>query len=137
MNVTFGTTVLAPGGTQGADNVRVDGQQIIQEAQFFRGNSAAFYPRGNLATTFQFTTHWIFNTTSAAEIFVLTHTANLPMTNSDRSTVTCQCGAGSATTPVYMANAVLESARIMRYEGISVDVEYTIKGANFQTTAPA
>ncbi len=135
MNIQFGSFVLASGGTQAADNVRVDGQQIIQEATFFRGNSAAFYPRGNLATTLQFVVHWIFNTANLAEQFVLLHTGTLPMTNSDRSTVTCTCGAGGETTPIYMLNAVLESARILKYDGISVDVEYTIRGSNFQTSA--
>ena len=135
MNVTFGTTVLAPGGAQAASNVRVDGQQVVQEAMFFRGNSAAFYPRGNLATTLQFVTHWIFNTANLAEQLVLLHTGTLPMTNSDRSTVTCTCGAGGETVPIYMLNAVLESAKILRYDGVSVDVEYTIRGSNFQTSA--
>ena len=136
MNVQFGSTVLAPGGTQGADNVRVDGQQVVQEVQFFRGTSAAFYPRGSRGVSFQFTTHWLFNTTKLAEVFVLTHLTDLPMTTADRSTVTCTCGAGSETQAIYMANAVLEGARILRYVGLAVDVEYTIRGPNFQTTSP-
>lgn len=136
MIVQFGSTILAPGGTQAADAVRVDGRQIIQEAQFFRGGSSAFYSRGNLSVSLQFVTHWIFNTTAAAETFVLTHVTDLPMGTTDRSTVICTCGSGGETIPIYMQNAVLESAQILKYSGLSVDVEYMIRGPNFQLDAP-
>jgi hypothetical protein len=136
MIVQFGSTYLAPGDTQAADMVRVDGRQIVQEAQFFRGTAAQFYPRGNLSVTLQFVTHWIFNTTREAEVFVLTHLTDLPMDTADRLTTTCTCGAGSETQPIYLANSVLEAARILRYVGKSVDVEYTIRGPYFQTLTP-
>lgn len=139
MKVTFGTVALSTSDATGnCSNVRINGEQQVQTSEFFRGTAATTYPRGNLTTRFQFVTSWIFSTVGAAEVFVLTHTApgNLPMSPTDRSTVTVQCGFTGALTNIYMANAALKSANIINYRGLSVDVEYTIEGPYFQTTAP-
>jgi hypothetical protein len=136
MRIVFETTWLAPGGVQAADGVRVNGQQIVDDADFFRAAASAFYPRGNLAVSLQFVTHWTFNTAKLAEVFALTHIALLPMGPGDLGVVQITCGNAPDTQLVYMNNAVLESARIVSVRGSSVDVEYVIRGPFFQTDVP-
>src|SRR5262245_34043764 len=136
MNVLFSTTWLAPGGTQAATGVRVNGHQIVDEAGFFQAANMAVYPRGDVLTTFQFVTRWNLNSPKLGEVFALTHSANVPMGPTDRSVLQCICGVGSDTQTVYMADAVIESVRVIGVIGTSVDVEYTIKGPFFQTDIP-
>ena len=136
MNVIFETSVLAPGGAQAAANVRVNGKQIIDIADFFRAVAANFFPRGNLSVEFSFTTHWVFNSTTQAEVFVLTHPTYLPMTNADNGVLQIVCGAESSPQTIYSPSAVLESAEIVGYVGRSVDVRYTLRCLPFQSTVP-
>jgi hypothetical protein len=136
VNVLFETTWLAPGGTQAASRVRLNGRQLVDEADFFRAVTAAFYPRGNLGVVFSFQTQWQFNTTKDGEVFALTHISNLPMGPDDTGVVQCVCGYPPSTQTVYLNNAVLESANIVQYDGESVTVEYTLRGPSFQTDIP-
>ncbi len=136
MTIVFETTWLAPGGTMAASNVRVNGRQLVDDAAFFRAAAMAFYPRGNLAVEFAFTTNWLFNTPLAAEVFLLTLPTMVPMGNSDNGVVQCICGFSPATQIVYMPDAVLESVRVVRQVGLSVEVEYVLKGPGFQTDIP-
>lgn len=137
MQIVFETAYLAPGQIQSADAVSVNGEQIVDEADFFRAAAANFFPRGNLKVEFRFITHWSFTTTVAAEVFVLTYANLLPMTNTDIGTVQCVCGAENPGTEqtCYMINAVLKGVSI-KYVGTSVDVEYTILGPGFTTNVP-
>lgn len=139
MIVIFETTYLAPGLAQAPDQFRLNCEQIVDEAEFFRAATRTFFPRGNDSVELSFVTHWVFGTLVAAETFVLTHTAQLPMTNADQGILQCICGEDSPATAqnVYMPFAVLKSARILRYIGVSVDVEYTIVGPKFTTSVPA
>ncbi len=136
MTILFETTWLAPGGVQAADAVRVNGQQLVDDAAFFQAANLAFYPRGNASVTLQFVTHWNFNTAKAAEVFLLTLSNQVPMTQNDSGVVQCTCGTNDDTQIVYMNAAVLESVRVLRYVGTSVDVEYSIRGPYFQTDIP-
>lgn len=136
MNVTFETAVLAPGGNQGASNVRLNGRQIIDEAQFFRAGTTTYYPRGNVDMVFQFTTHWIFNSLTLAENFVLSYLGALPMTNQDNGVLQVVCGAETnSPQTLYSSSAVLEDVQI-EYIGLSVDVHYTLRGQPFSSTIP-
>lgn len=138
MIVLFNTTYLAPGQYQAADKVRLNGEQIVDEADFFRAATKAYFPRGNVGIEFSFVTHWSFPTLVAAEVFALTHIGQLPMTNTDSDLLQCTCGEVTPATQqvVYGANAVLKSARILEYKGTSVDVEYTLLVPAFSSSVP-
>lgn len=139
MQIVFETAWLAPGQYQSVDGFRLNGEQIIDEASFFRAANKTFFPRGNSGIEVSFVVHWSFPTTLAAEVFALTHYGTLPNTNADNGPLQCICGAENPATAqtVYMANAVLRSARLLKYVGTSVDFEYTVQGAAFQTGAPS
>jgi len=136
MQVLYETTWLAPGQIQSADKVRVNGKAIIDEALFFRAASATYFPRGDITVDFEFTTHWVFNTTALAENFVMTHISFLPMTASDNGVLQVICGAETTPVTVYSSSAVLESAEILDYVGLSVDVRYKLRCQPFTTTIP-
>lgn len=136
MQITFETAVLAPGGNQSASDVRVNGRQIIDPAQFFRAVSTSYFPRGNLEVELSFTTHWLLQGTTNAEVFVLTHCTYLPMTNTDNGVVQIVCGAESSPQTIYSPSAVLESVEILEYRGESVDVRYTLRCQPFTSTVP-
>lgn len=139
MIIIFETTYLAPGQIQAADQFILNAEQIVDEAEFFRAATRTFFPRGNDSTELSFVTHWSFPTVVAAEVFVLTHTKQLPMTNADQGVLQCICGSDTPATAqtCYMPFAVLKSAHILRYIGTSVDVEYSIVGPGFTTSVPA
>ncbi len=136
MNILFETTWLAPGGFQAAADVRVNGQQIVDDASFFQAAAMAFYPRGNLSDTLAFSTKWQFSTPTAAEVFALTLPTMVPMSASDSGVVQCICGNAPNAQTVYMNNAVLESVRVIKQIGTSVEVAYVLKGPGFQTDIP-
>lgn len=136
MQVLFETAWLAPGQIQSAADVTIDGEQVIDDADFFRAATRTFFPRGNEFLEFAFTTHWSFQTTTAAEVFVLTHIGQLPMTNADVGPLQCICGAESSSPQtVYAPAAVLRHAAV-RYTGTSVDVRYTLLIPAFTTSVP-
>ena len=136
MNVLFETTWLAPGGVQAAAEVRLNGRQIVDDAMFFRAAYQTYFPRGNLYEEFSFTTHWILQTTTLSENFVMTHIGNLPMTNADTGPLQVICGAESSPQTIYSSLAVLESAEIIKYEGLSVDVRYSLRCQPFTSSVP-
>lgn len=136
MNIVFETTWLAPGGAMAASDVRVNGAQLIDDAAFFRASTMAFYPRGDRSVTLTFTTKWIFNTTTAAEVFALMLPTMSPLTVNDLGVLQCICGSDPNTQTVYMDNAVLESVSVVRQIGLSLEVAYVVKGPGFQTAVP-
>lgn len=139
MQIVFETAWLAPGAYQSVDGFRLNGEQITDEALFFRAPNKTYFPRGNTSIDISFVVHWSFPTSVAAEVFALTHYGTLPNTNADSGPLQCICGAENPATSqtLYMANAVLRSVRLLKYVGTSVDFEYTVEGAAFQTGVPS
>lgn len=136
MNIAFETTWLAPGQHQAADRVRLNGRQLIDEGQFFRALYPSYFPRGNVEVNLEFTTHWQFNTTAAAEAFVLSHISQLPMTPTDNGVLQIICGAETSPQTIYSPSAVLEDVSI-EYTGVGVDVTYKLRCQPFTTTQPS
>lgn len=137
MQILFETTYLAPGQIQSADRIELDGEQIVDDASFFRAATKTFFPRGNLSIDFSFTVHYIYPTPVAAEVGVLTLPGMLPMTNADNGVLQCLCGAETPATSqiIYMSGAVLKKVAI-RQIGVSVDVRYTFVGPGFTSSVP-
>jgi hypothetical protein len=139
MQVLFETAWLAPGQIQSVDQISLEGEQLVDEAAFFRAATVAFFPRGNQRLEFSFTTHWVFASTLQAEIFYLTHIGSLPMTAADSGPLQCICGAENPATAqtVYAASAVLKKVQMLRQIGVSVDVRYTLDIPGFTSQQPA
>lgn len=137
MIVLFETTWLAPGQAQSACNVRVNGRQIVDDAAFFRAATQTYFPRGNLQLEFSFETNWIFNTTALSEAFVMQHLSQLPMTNQDNGVLQVTCGEETTPSTIYSSSAVLASAEIVEYIGLSVKVRYTLLCQPFTSSVPA
>ena len=138
MIVLFETTYLASGWAQSVDDIALDGEQVVDEAEFFRAAVATFFPRGNVRTALEFTVHYIFGTQVAAEVFVVTLPSQLPMTNADNGALQCICGGLNPATQqiCYMSPAVLKSVRVLKQTGLSVDVRYSLVGGYFTTSVP-
>ena len=138
MQVLFETTYLAPGQIQSPDDIALNGEQIVDEAEFFRAATMTFFPRGNVRVEFDFTVHYSFASTVLAEVFVLTLPSQVPMTNADNGVLQCVCGYENPATSqiVYMSGAVLKSARVVKQVGTSVDVRYSFVGPGFTSQTP-
>lgn len=148
MRISIESTLLADPnlakGRMGPSGLSLNGQQIVEEAQFFLAAAATFFARENAGTVLQFSVERLFSTVGAAEVFILTHQGNLPR----RGTVSAVCGLGESEfsaefggeefrgQAVFLRNAVLESAVITKYEGAAVTVQYTIKGGLWTTDVP-
>ena len=139
MQILFETAWLAPGQFQAASQLRLNGEQLVDEAEFFRAAQKTFFPRGNVSVEFSFVVHWSFPSIVAAEVFFLTFLNQLPMTNADAGPLQCVCGADTPATAqtVYMQNCVLEKVRMVEIVGTSIDVEYTIVGSGFSSSVPS
>lgn len=130
MLITYGSTVLVPGSAQGAIDVRVNGQQIVDEAQFFRAAVTTYYARQNKSTHLEFETWWNFNTRGLTEQFMLSHWAGLAPTD----TLYISCGEGEGTQYNFqLPGAVLESASPAEWRGNSVRFHYVFLGGIFTT----
>lgn len=139
MQVLYETTYLAPGQFQSADAIALNGSQLVDKAEFFRAATKTFFPRGNVSVDFQFTVHYSFATTVAAEVFLLTLSGQVPMTSADNGVLQCLCGAENPATSqiCYMSGAVLKSFTITKVVGTSIDVRYSFEGPGFTTTTPS
>jgi hypothetical protein len=138
MLILFETTYLATGQIQSPDDISLNGEQIVDEAEFFRAAAMTFFPRGNVKVEFDFTVHYSFASTVLAEVFLLTLPSQVPMTNADNGVLQCVCGEATPATSqtVYMSGAVLRSARVVRQVGTSIDVRYSFVGPGFTSSVP-
>lgn len=130
MVVQYGSTVLVPGAQLGIIGMRLNGEQLVDQAQFFRAIAASYFSRGNKTSRFEFDVWWYFSTRGAAENFILGHWASLAATD----TLTVTCGDGEATQYIYaLAGAVLQSVAPSEWRGISVKMHYVFVGGLFAT----
>lgn len=122
MKVTYGTQQIAPGGLQGTSGASWNGQQINDEAQFFRAAAANFFPRGNRSSTFAFGVNVNLNTEADAMVYAAT-LLNYLATQADL-VVTDEGDTYTAT----LGNAVLESVDIVKIDGKNVTLRYQFRG---------
>ena len=86
---------------------------------------------------FDFTVWYVYATTVAAEVALLTFPGAVPMTNADNGVLQCNCGAENPATSVicYMSGAVLRKIGLKQV-GVSIGVRYSFVGPGFTTNAP-
>jgi hypothetical protein len=122
MKVTYGTQQIAPGGLQGTMGASWNGQQINDEAQFFRAAAANFFPRGNRSSTFAFGVNVNLNTEADAMVYAAT-LLNYLEQQADL-VVTDEAG----TYTVTLGNAVLESLDVVKIDGKNVTLRFQFRG---------
>ncbi len=129
MDITFGATLLASKATNPVYAVALNGQQINDEAQFFRAATITPIARGNRSTEISFSVTRTFNTVVDCEVFILTHLNAL----SQQADLLCQCtGVGDAAEQdCTLSGSVLTSIRFSENRGLTVVVQYTFKGGLF------
>jgi hypothetical protein len=137
MQVLLDTAYLAPGQAQSAADIVLNGQQVVDEAEFFRAASVTFYPRGNQRTTFEFSVNYVYATAVLAEVALLTFPSQVPMTALATGMLQCLCGAETPATSqiCYMPGSVLERIAVTQI-GVSLKVRYFIVGPGFTTSTP-
>jgi len=120
---------LAPGAAfESTSGLRVNGQQITQEVEFFRAPSRVFYPRGNRANVVSFSVTRTHGSLREAEAFILTHQGDLP----NSGDVFFICGTPADNQVVTLPGAVLESDEGYII-GTSSTFSYEIRGGVFRT----
>lgn len=123
MKITFANHVLAPGGLEGVQGLSVNGEQIIDEAAFFRAIAATYYARGNEKTEISFTVARDHGSIKQAEVFVLMLRRNLPR----EGDCVITCGLPGDEQKVALLDAVLAPTQA-RYKSSTSFVTYTILG---------
>lgn len=124
MKFRFDSTWLATDGYL-ASEVRIAGRQIVEEAQFLRAASAAFYARGNRSVSVTFTVARVFDSMLEAESFCLSHHDALP----NQADLLVRIGLDSESTQdATLGDAVLEEVSF-RQIGVSILVSYAFRAS--------
>lgn len=123
MKITFANHVLAPGGLEGVQGLSVNGEQVIDEAAFFRAIAATYYARGNEKTEISFTVARDHGSIKRAEVFIVMLRRNLPR----EGDCVITCGIPGDEQKIALLNAALGPTQI-RYQGSTSFVTYAILG---------
>lgn len=119
MNAVFGAVSLAADGIEAVSGLRVNGQQVNQEAQLLRTQAPLLFARGNRSLVIEFTVSRVFDTLALAEAFVHDHFATLPQ---QADLVFTLSGGGTKT----YASAVLDACSPSQF-GLSVQITYAFR----------
>jgi len=117
-------------GRVGPFDMSVNGQQVVDEVEYFRALRKAYIERGLRSVEFGFAVRRFFPTVARAEAFFFTGYNDLP----DAGDLVLVCGEGEADElNVGLADAVLDSCDCPRIEGVCVTVRYRFRGGQFTT----
>jgi hypothetical protein len=129
MKVIYASTWLAPGGIYGTNGAQWNGQQVNDEADFFRAAAVSFFPRGNRSTTFGFSVLVSFDTEGEAMKFAATQMNSLP------EQADLQVVSDDGIYAVILTDAVLVGFMPGRVVGCSVIASYSFAGGVFAVQA--
>lgn len=122
MRIKFANLFLSNGGLEGPSGLSVNGDQVIDDAQFFRALASVFYARGNDSTSVSFTVTREHASEKAAEVYVLTHRKNLPK----EGDLVFYCGFPGDEQQVALLGAVLAGTSAS-YLGRTSRLSYTLQ----------
>lgn len=128
MRIKFANIFLSNGGLEGPSGLTVNGEQVVDEAQFFRALAATYYARGNDSTEVGFTVSREHGSHKLASVFMLMHRRNVPK----EGDLIVYCGDPGDEQQVALIGAVLVSSGAS-FEGVSSTTTYTIRGGLPQT----
>jgi hypothetical protein len=114
-----------------AHDVRLNGRQLVQDAQFLRAVSAQPMARGNAVNELQFTVTQQHGSVAVAAAFALTAFSLLPASGS----ATVVCGALGETPVTCMFAAALEAIPVCTFRGTRTDVTFVLRGGAITAAA--
>ncbi len=114
-----------------AHDVRFNGQQVVQEAQFLRAAAVAPVGRGNATNELQFSVTQQHASVAAAAAFALTAFGTLPVTG----TATVICGALGEQPVTCTFAAVLAGMPACSFRGTRTDVTFVLRGGAISIVA--
>jgi hypothetical protein len=115
-----------------AHDVRLNGRQIVQDAQFLRAVAAQPLARGNLVNQVRFTVTRQHASVAEAGAYVLTAFSSLPANGS----VTIICGAYGETPLTCAFSAVLEEMPESVFHGTRTDTTFVLRGGLISALSP-
>jgi len=115
-----------------AHEVRLNGRQIVQDAQFLRALAAQPLARGNLVNQLRFTVARQYASVAEASASVLTAFSSLPAGGS----ATIVCGAYGETPLTCTFSAVLEEMPESVFHGTRTDTTFVLRGGLITTISP-
>ncbi len=125
MKITVNDFVLAEmSGPVGVRDFKINSTRVIEAVSFLRAAAGAFFDRKNQATIITFTVSRIHASIRDAEVFLLAHETELPVTG--LVTFTAQGDDGQEINR-YLADSVVEVAEAS-YTGVCSRITYSIKG---------
>jgi hypothetical protein len=127
VKVKYGSLWLATGGKEAAQNVQLNGTQVVDVQQLFRAAAVRPVGRGNKADTLAFSVRLAKGTLRLAERFLLSHLAHLP-TDGQLEIV---CGRDSDSETFYNHAALVSVERTQL--GVSPSIRYTFTCGLFTT----
>jgi hypothetical protein len=129
---TGSKATLAAGGKRAPQNLRVNGQRVLQIATFPRASSAEVLPRKNHQTTVTFSVTEEYADLDAAGAAVF----EAQLLSKERGTllIICQGQQGNVSNR-YIGKAVIQAIDATQ-RGIAVDKSYTIVGGDVSTSEP-
>ncbi|MCE0484360.1 MAG: hypothetical protein LV479_09005 [Methylacidiphilales bacterium] len=115
-----------------AHDVRLNGRQMVQDAEFLRAVAAQPLARGNLVNLLQFTVTRQHASVAAAAAFLLTAFGSLP--TSGQATIVC--GAYGESTLTCTFSAVLEAMPESVFHGTRTDTTFVLRGGTITSLSP-
>jgi hypothetical protein len=115
-----------------ANDVQLNGRQIVQDAHFLRAVSAEPLARGNLVNLLRFTVTRQHVSVAEAAAFVLTAFSSLPASG----TATVVCGASGENALTCTFAAVLEEMPKASFAGTRSDTTFLLRGGLITMGAP-
>lgn len=107
----------------------VNGQQVVDEVQFFRAIAASYFGRGNRSLAISWSIERTHDSVKEAQVFLLTHYKDLP----NEGDVVFECGFPGDTQNVVLADAVLEAVAQGAHSGRCTVFSYTLRGGQPST----
>lgn len=115
-----------------AHDVRLNGRQIVQDAQFLRAVAAQPLARGNQINQLRFTVTRQHASVAEASAYALTAFSSLPGGGS----VTMICGAAGETPLTCTFSAVLEEMPESTFHGTRTDTTFVLRGGFITSLSP-
>jgi hypothetical protein len=115
-----------------AHDVRLNGRQIVQDAQFLRAVAAEPLARGNAVNQLQFTVTRQHVSVAEAAAYVLTAFSSLP----GSGTATIICGASGENLLTCTFSAVLEEMPKCSFLGTRSDTTFVLRGGAITMSTP-
>lgn len=132
MKVNFANHVLVAAGIEGVKGLSVNGEQQIEEADFFRAAAAVFYGRGNEKSEISFSVARDHGSVKLADLYALTRRKNLPR----EGDLVITCGFPGDEQVIFFPNAVLGPSNIRLIGQTSITAYVFMAGLPDTDTIP-